>query len=104
MQVIKIDPYNKEVFSLDCDKVDLEYIYEQVNCECFCIVRIDENNDLILDDNGLLKPNSYFQIDGYGGTLAGYGLVVAHDDEGETVESSYSPQEIQQKVSFVDIV
>lgn len=104
MQVIKIDPYNKEVYSIESDMTKLDNIYEELNCGTFTIVRLDEQNDLLLDDEGLLKPNSFFSVPNYHQPLAGYGLVVSHDEEGETIESSLSPQQVQEMVRFVEFV
>ena len=104
MQVIKIDPYNKEVYAIESDMTKLSNIYEELNCSMFTMVRLDEYNDLLLDDCGLLKSNSFFAIEGYPSALAGYGLIVSHDEDGETIESSLSPQQVQKMVRFVDFV
>lgn len=55
---------------------------------------------MYVDDEGLLKnPNRYFK---YGErTLAGIGLILAHDDEGESVGTTLSSAEVFENVEFL---
>lgn len=99
MRVIKIDPYNQEVFNTEMS-MTLDGIYEELNCDTFCIVNVDSNNSLYLDDCGLMKANSYFEYEGYPQMLAGYGLIVSHDEEGDALPPTITLEEAMARVSF----
>ena len=99
MKAILIDPLDQSVSEVDYNG-DYKALYNLLNCRTFDCVRIDDTNDMYVDDEGLLKnPNRYFK---YGQqTLAGMGLILAHNDEGESVGTTLSSAEVFEKVEFL---
>jgi hypothetical protein len=63
------------------------------------------NNDtLYCDDEGLLKnPENFFLLDSYQQPIAGNGLILGCDDEGDSVDVSMSLDELSNKVTFMDM-
>ena len=99
MKAILIDPLDQSVSEVDYNG-DYKELYNLLNCRTFDCVRINDTNDMYVDDEGLLKnPNRYFK---YGQqTLAGMGLILAHNEEGESVGTTLSSAEVFEKVEFL---
>ena len=99
MRAVYIDPYDETVSEVDYNG-DYKEIYNLINCSTFDCVRIDDTNDMYVDDEGLLKnPNRYFKIDGR--TIAGKGLILSHNDEGESVATNLTSEDVFKKVEFL---
>ncbi len=68
---------------------DYKDIYHWIGADCFDVARFAENGDgVFVDDNGLLvqRPaDDFFSIDDYPEPLAGRGLVMGVDNEGESI-------------------
>ena len=90
MRAILIDPFNESVTEVEHNG-DYRNIYTLLSHETqpvdtFTVVSIDDDNDIFVDDNGLLNnPTHFFMWKGYTQPLAGKGLILAHDDEGESI-------------------
>ena len=99
MKAILINPFDQSVSEVDYNG-DYKEIYNLVNCSTFDCVRIDDTNDMYVDDEGLLKnPNRYFK---YGQqTLAGMGLILSHNDEGESAGTTLSSTEVFKEIEFL---
>lgn len=83
---------------------DYKQLYELLHCQIFTAVQINEKRDTIyVDDEGLFVENQVFFLhkDYPYQPLAGYGLVVGTDDEGESITPSVSLQETREKVTFL---
>jgi hypothetical protein len=82
-------------------------IYKHLGCELFDVVNVDENNDVYVDEEGLLNltPESkFFVIDGFPQPLCGHGLVLGIDQEtGDSVNTSIKIDELKKMVTFMDI-
>jgi len=87
---------------LDKEPVDVAnpYTGEKVTLQPDAVAPLDDTNDVYVDDEGLLKnPNRYFK---YGQrTLAGMGLILSHDDEGESVGTTLNSAEVFENVKFL---
>lgn len=98
-----IDPEQQTITEIEHNG-DYRQIYELIDNggSPFCTVRISAANDIIfLDDEGLLKdPEFFFCVSGYAQPLAGKGLVLAIDDEGETVAARISLEALTDMISF----
>ena len=95
MKAIHIDPFNKTVKEVDTHG-NLEDIYNLLGCDTLDAVGIDEQNVLYVDDCGLLKNNQrYFNINGK--VLAGNGVVIGFDDEGDSVDTSLNADDLDIK-------
>lgn len=105
-KAILIDANNREIKEVSLGD-DYKEIYQHIGCEIFDVVRIDENNDVYVDDEGLLKlsPESkFFFVEGYPQPLAGNGLVTGIDNNtGETISTSLTVEQLKSKVKFMNM-
>jgi hypothetical protein len=97
---------------MDVTMVDtkLQTIKNLIDCEIITVAGIGTSNqyrgiDLILDDEGLLKDSehqAYFKYGIQSQPYAGKALMVATDDEGETVSlpESITVEKVSEKVIF----
>lgn len=68
---------------------DYKEIYKLIECGTFTIVRIDDENMIFVDDEGLLNnPRHFFCLRGYPQPLAGKGLLMGSNEDGDTVSST----------------
>ena len=105
MKAILIDVKNQEVTEVLHDDT-LESIYNHVDCRTFDVVRIDDVNSIYIDDEGLfVEDQLYFEYSG--GThkvqLAGNGLILGLNDEGDTVEPTLTVEHVKSKVTFLPV-
>ena len=102
MKAILIDVYNKDIKEVEYDNT-LQNIYDLIDCRAFDIVRIDDANDIFVDDEGLLKDNLYFEYSGKEriAQLAGSGLVLGYNQEGETIATTLTVEDVKGKVRFL---
>ena len=100
MRVILINPFDETVKEAVYGG-DFREIYDLIGCRTFTVQMIDEDNDLFLDDEGLLVEGDqrYFEYKGLG-TFAGAGLIMAHDDEGDSKATTLDLWEVSSMVEF----
>ncbi len=102
---ILIDVQNRSIEWVDVK--DWKNIYDHLKCETFECVQIDEQNDVYVDEEGLLTltPNSmFFMYKGYSQPLCGNGLILGIDHEtGDSVDSTLSIELVRSNVKFMDI-
>jgi hypothetical protein len=90
----------------------IEDIYKHLGCSCFDIVNLGGGVDCYVDDEGLLK-NGYIDEDGTkhnmtgfvfdgGNVLMGNGLIMGHNEEGESVDSPVQVADITAVMTFVE--
>lgn len=91
MRALLINPIEQSVTEVEYTG-DFHNIYTHIEADCFDIVRLREYNglrhDVFVDDNGLIRgPNKlgYFMLDGYPQWLAGKGLILGTNSQGESV-------------------
>tara|TARA_R100001377_G_scaffold80732_1_gene59819 strand:- start:40 stop:351 length:312 start_codon:yes stop_codon:yes gene_type:complete len=100
MKAILIDVINKEVREVEHDDT-LKSIYKHVDCGTFDVVRIDNLNSIYIDDEGLFVEDQQFfnyVIDLRVASLAGNGLILGVDDEGDTIEPTLTLEEVKSSV------
>jgi len=102
MKGYKIDVINKEITEVELSS-DYRDIYKVIDCECFACPHIMENEDtLYCDDEGLLKPiEGFFLLEGYPQPLAGHGLILGCNEEGESIDAKSSLESIKSRVKFM---
>ena len=103
MKAILIDVYEKEIREVDYDGT-LDFIYFNLACRTFDVVRVDDVNSIFIDDEGLLRQNQlYFEYSGSNGIfqLAGNGLILGVDDEGNSISPTLTIEDVKGKVSFL---
>jgi hypothetical protein len=103
MKAYLIDPQAKTVTEVHYNG-DFHQIYELIEVELFTVVTIDDiGNAVFIDDEGLLNnPRYFFKLAGYLQPLAGKGLVLGTDDDGESVEPTISLEDVRGMVSFLE--
>ena len=108
MHAVLIDPINRAVLDVECsgsihDKDGLPGIYTLTRCDLITLVYMDAGGHeaLFLDDEGLLKPNHLFKLHRYPTPLAGCGLILSSDDEGETIATNFTADQIRPLITFL---
>jgi len=100
-----IRPKSRDIVPVLHDVSDYKEIYKLIECEGspFTLVYIDDHNVIFVDDEGLLKDQRYyFNVEGHPFPIAGIGLVLGTDAEGETTSTSLTLPDLLAKVSFVE--
>jgi len=91
MRAILIDPTTKTVTEVDYDG-NYESIYKWIDAQTFECVDLGDpdHNTVYVDEEGLLadEPGPFFTVSTYAQPLAGKGLILATDDEGESVATT----------------
>ena len=107
MKAILIDVKTQEIKEVECDN-NLQNIYDLIDCRAFDLVRLNEVdgifNSIFVDDEGLLRQNQlYFEYSGNNGSfqLAGNGLVLGVDDEGNSIPPTLTVEDVKGKVNFL---
>ena len=98
MKGILINPFNKTITEVDYSG-DFKQIYKFIDCSTFDVVMLDVQDDMFVDDEGLLKDNRYFSWSGR--NFAGKALILGHDDKGETIATTYDLQEVVDRVEWL---
>jgi hypothetical protein len=104
MQAVLIDPYKEEITNVEYNG-DYKQIYEHIKADCFTLVRLHDNDDVFVDDEGLLrvtKDTKFFMFNEYPQPLAGYGLILGNDEEGESIAAHHTAEFYRPKVQFLD--
>lgn len=101
MKAYLINPETQSISTVNYSG-DFNEIYTHINAGCFDVARINDKGDgIFVDDEGLLKPQKYFfKHSGYANWLAGRGLVLGCDENGDSCEPSVSIEELRQCISF----
>lgn len=94
---ILIDVENCEVKEVKF-KDTLEEYYRLLKCDLITAPSFDENHDIIADDEGLLKPNNFFQYEEI--ELAGNCMIVGVSENGNWKSHSLNFEEIKEKITF----
>jgi hypothetical protein len=105
MQAILIDPFRQEIQPVEYSG-DYTEIQKLIGCKWFtCVYPPDLNGDVIyVDDEGLyVEDQRFFMIKGVPSPLAGYGLLLGTDDEGDSIRPKSNVMELIQRLSFADI-
>jgi hypothetical protein len=116
MKSILISPYDETVSEVVLPEPhNYRDINRQIDCDVFTIVQLNENNAMFVDDEGLLKiaddakaaeTNArFFLICDESGAprhlIAGKGLVLANDSEGDSVSTTMTVDEVRSRVKFL---
>ena len=104
MKAYLIDPVAETVTEVDHNG-DYRQIYELIQAQPFtCVGLWDEGDAVYIDDEGLLNnPRYFFLLDGYPQPLAGRGLVLGADEEGESRSPKITLESLRKRVSFAQL-
>lgn len=96
IRAVLIDPVARTVTDIEIEK-GLSFLYKAIGCRTVTRVELDDQNDLWLDDDGLLhtpQPDK-FTIGRYPQPLAGVGLVCGYDGEGNTISTRLDADKVR---------
>jgi hypothetical protein len=102
MRAILIDPFTQTIEEVDYSG-DYKDIYSLIECDLFTTVYLPNTSDdtLFVDDEGLYVENQrFFKIDGFEQPLAGRGLLLGTDEEGESIDCMSTVEEVKAIVSW----
>ena len=102
MRAILIDPFTQTIEEVDYSG-DYKDIYGLIECDLFTTVYLPNTSDdtLFVDDEGLYVENQrFFKIEGYEQPLAGRGLLLGTDEEGESIDCMSTVEEVKAVVSW----
>lgn len=102
MKAILIDVTARTVTDVDLQP-GLQPMYDAIQCDCVDRVVLDTETDLWLDDAGLLhnpQPPK-FKIGGYDTAFAGNGLICGYNDEGQTISTVHSAEQVRPLIEFL---
>ena len=109
MKAYLIDPFARAITEVEYNG-DYNEIYDLIDCDVFACVDIDcKGNTVFIDDEGLItgKEQEFFNIthdeQGASQPLAGKGLVLGTDKEGESVAPSLTIEELRKRVKFIPL-
>ena len=109
VRAILIDPFACTVTEVEHDASDYRHIYtllshESMPVDCFTCAysdRLQPGEAIYVDDNGLLKPcDRFFVFAGYPDPLAGKGLILGSDEDGETAAATSDLDSIRARIVF----
>lgn len=103
MRAILIDPTTQTIVEVDYDNSSYKNIYKLIDAEPFTTLDIKPNESIYLDDEGLLRdpPKPLFAWADYRQPLAGKGLILGFDDEGETVATKVTLAYVKSMVRWL---
>lgn len=104
MKAILIDPFEQTIKEVEYSG-DWKQICELIGAECFDTARISRTDSIFVDDCGLLNnPTHFFQHQDYHSPLAGKGLILGCDSEGESISPKTTVEEVSRKVTFATLL
>jgi len=100
MQAYKIDPFRRTV-----DRIEIEpglHALQRAVGNTIDIARFATNGDgVVVDDEALLRdPQAFFTIVGYPQPLAGIGIVLGCDSDGESIAPRTPFEEVVHRVQW----
>jgi hypothetical protein len=99
---ILIDVVNETITEIEVG--DYKDIQKKIGCSLFDTVQLDENNDIYVDDEGLLsvdKDSKFFGFKGLDSKFGGNGLVLGiNHNNGESVSTTFSIELLKKVVKF----
>ena len=99
MKAILINPFDETIKETEYTG-DFREIYDLVSCRTFDCVSLDNEDDMYIDDEGLLMDNQrFFSI--RGGNYGGKALLLSHDDEGDSVATTLTLQQVKDMVEWL---
>lgn len=108
MKAILINPQTRTISEVEYNG-DFHHIYALIDATCFDCVRIDSKETIYVDDEGLIngKANTvglfYFK-GGYPVVLAGKGLILSTDDDGDAIATAFTVEQIKERVDWVNAI
>lgn len=105
MRAYLIDPFTRTVEEVPYSG-HYSDIYRLTQCDTFTVVGLPRNDALYIDDEGLLgdiTQQAFFRFAGYPTPLAGRGLILGTDVEGDTTNPEMTLEDAQKAVTWTDL-
>lgn len=108
MRTILINPGDRTISEVDCDGKYETIVATLLRINGFnrgiTCVRVSKIDDLWLDDCGMLEPGvPVFRMTNYPRALAGAGLLIAHNDEGDSAPTGIPLQMVRDVITWSDM-
>lgn len=101
MKAILIDPFAREVREIEV-AAGIDAIYAAIGAECFCTVGLPDGDAIYLDDEGVFRDKQqWFAVGNYPHPLAGKGLILGCDEEGESCDPQVTGELIRAHVHWL---
>jgi hypothetical protein len=101
MKAILIDPFAQTVMEVEYDG-DWQKISKIIGCQWFSTAGLRNGDTIYVDDEGMFAgETAFFRHNDYPQPLAGKGLILGTDDEGESVEPKLGVSDHASKITFV---
>ena len=99
-----IDPFAETVTKVAYEG-DFTCIYKHIKASLFTCVYLEDSDAIFVDDEGLLgvKDQRFFTFKGYHEPLAGRGLVLGANAEGDTTSPKITMEKLTELISFGDV-
>jgi len=102
MRAILIDPEQRSITEIEYDNSDYKNICKLIDATLFDVARFADTRDAVyVDDNGLSANKRFFHLDGMATPLAGKGLVLGTDYQGESIEPEATVEGLEKVVMFL---
>lgn len=112
VRAILIDPFACTVTEIEHDAANYRNIYALISHEsmpvhtftCAYTDMLEPGDAIFVDDDGLLKScERFFKFAGYAQPLAGKGLILGSDDQGETASARTSLALVKSATMFAEL-
>tara|TARA_R100000541_G_scaffold57924_1_gene68451 strand:+ start:276 stop:632 length:357 start_codon:yes stop_codon:yes gene_type:complete len=98
-----IDPFAETVTQVAYEG-DCTCIYKHIKASLFTWVYLEDSDEIYVDDEGLYKDDQrFFTFKGYHEPLAGRGLVLGANAEGDTTSPKITMEKLTELISFGDV-
>jgi len=98
-----IDPFAETVTKVAYEG-DFTCIYKHIKASLFTTVYLENRDAIFVDDEGLFKDDQrFFMFRGYREPLAGRGLVLGANAEGDTTSPKITMEKLTELISFGDV-
>lgn len=115
LRAVLIDPYKQQVKEVRVRQGNTDDIYGMIGCSLFTLASFyprqvrrnseilsDVQHDVYVDDEGLFKPDQrYWFNKATGQVLAGKGLVLALDDDGNSSHCLWSDKGVKDRIRWI---
>lgn len=103
IDAILIDPFMKTIISTNIEN-SLKGLQKAIGDHYIELVRIDDKNDMYIDEEGMFRENQeFFLIKGSDRAIpiAGYGIIVGvNNNNGKQKNTSFKPTDIAKMIDF----
>ena len=115
LRAVLIDPYKQSVKEVRVKQGNTDDIYGMIGCSLFTLASFyprqvrrggkilsNVQHDIYVDDEGLFKPDQRYWFNrATGQVLAGKGLVLALDDEGNSSHCLWSDKGVKDRIAWI---